>query len=360
MPVEALTSAWLGAAASAFDRALVGAMEWRRRSHPSPERSLSHGERLAVLARIEKAYGHPTLLSDPDAFFIPPSAITPKLVRVCRFRPYAEVLDCSWPSAYEPFLPEICNKYLGHARNRTAHARLFLAPEPRPLVVLVHGYLGGTWALEERAFPVKWLVRRGLDVAIVLLPFHALRAREDGRALPPFPGSDPRFTNEGFRQAVGDIRALIAWMRSRGASEVGLMGMSLGGYTTALLATVEAELSFAVPIVPLASIADFARDQGRLGKGTDGEAEHHALDAATRVVSPFARPSRIQRPDGVNRVLVVAGLGDRITPLAHAEGLSRHFGAPLVGFAGGHLLQFGRGGAFREVGHFLEGLGVMQ
>jgi pimeloyl-ACP methyl ester carboxylesterase len=203
-------------------------------------------------------------------------------------------------------------------------------------------------------------VRRGLDVAIIVLPFHALRAREDRRAPPPFPGSDPRFTNEGFRQAVSDIRALIAWMRSRGTPEVGLMGMSLGGYTTALLATVESGLSFAVPIIPLASIADFARDQGRLGKGSEGAALHEALDAATHVVSPFSRPSRIQREDGLNRFLVVAGQRDRITPIAHAERLACHFDAPLVRFPGGHLLQFGRKEAFLEVGRFLEGLGVMR
>jgi predicted alpha/beta hydrolase family esterase len=64
------------------------------------------------------------------------------------------------------------------------------------------------------------------------------------------------------------------------------------------------------------------------------------------------------REDGLNRVIVVAGLNDRITPIAHAERLARHFDAPLVRFAGGHLLQFGRKEAFREVGRFLEGLGV--
>lgn len=43
------------------------------------------------------------------------------------------------------------------------------------------------------------------------------------------------------------------------------MGMSLGGYSTSLLATVEPRLAFAVPIIPLASVADFALEQGQLG-----------------------------------------------------------------------------------------------
>ena len=354
-------SAWLTTAASTFDRTVAGVMETRRIIRSSREKDLSHAERMAALAHIQRAYGDPELISEPSAFFAPPPLLSPRVARArSGLRLGVEVLDVSWPSAYEPFLAEIRDKYLSHTRNRTAYARLYLAAKPRPLAVLVHGYLGGRWALEQRAFPVRWLVGRGLDVALVVLPFHAQRAREDRRAPPPFPGSDPRFVNEGFRQTVSDVRALIAWTRSRGAPEVGLMGMSLGGYTTALLATVETGLSFAVPIVPLASIADFALEQGRLGNGRDEGAEHDALDAATRVVSPFSRPSRIQREDNANRVLIVAGQGDGITPIGHAERLARHFDAPLVCFPGGHLLQFGRKQAFREVGRFLERLGVVR
>src|SRR5258708_6261513 len=82
---------------------------------------------------------------------------------------------------------------------------------------------------------------------------------------PPFPGNDPRFGNEGFRQAVADLRVLMTLLRERGAPSVGIMGMSLGGYASALLATVQRDLAFAVPMIPLASLANAARDQGRLG-----------------------------------------------------------------------------------------------
>jgi len=57
-------------------------------------------------------------------------------------------------------------------------------------------------------------------------------------------------------------------------------------------------------------------------------------------------------------VLVLAAEGDRITPIAHAERLARHFDAKLVRFAGGHLLQFGRRDAFRELRTWLRGIGA--
>jgi pimeloyl-ACP methyl ester carboxylesterase len=264
------------------------------------------------------------------------------------------VVDVAWESGHDPLAGDVRDAYLAHARNRTARARLFLGPSPRPAVIAIHGYLGGAYAMEERAFPVGWMLRRGFDVALLTLPFHALRARSDGQRSPPFPGADPRFTIEGCRQAVRDARALLGHLRAAGAPAVGVIGMSLGGYVTSLLTTLDERLAFAVPTIPLASFADFARDQGRFGSGDAAVAQYRAYDDAMRAVSPLARPS-ILPP---RRVLVLAASFDRITPKAHAERLAAHFDAPLVSFPGGHLLQFGRGDAFRALGRFWTGLGL--
>ena len=67
--------------------------------------------------------------------------------------------------------------------------------------------MGGQWLLEENQWPLEWLLRRGLDVALPVLPLHAARAGSHRGAR--FPSSDPRLTNEGFRQAVTDIRTLV-------------------------------------------------------------------------------------------------------------------------------------------------------
>jgi hypothetical protein len=267
----------LGGAASAVDRAVLAAMRPRGRRGVSRAERLTHVERLARLAQVAEAYGGPELF---DRFFLPPEPIAPSLRRVRSLPGGGEVLDAVWPSGSAPFLDAVRDAYLAHDANLEAHARLYLAGAPRPAVVLIHGYLGGHWSMEERAWPVGWMRRCGFDVAMPVLPFHALRARQ-GSGPPPFPGPDPRFTNEGFRQAIADLRALIGFLRARGAPSVGVMGMSLGGYTTALLATVADELAFAVPIIPLASIADFARDQGRLGTGAEIAEQHRALERAT-------------------------------------------------------------------------------
>jgi pimeloyl-ACP methyl ester carboxylesterase len=314
--------------------------------------ALSHGDRMLALAQIRAEYEH---LNGHDFFPAPPpvSPIIRPVREVSSRDGRVSIVDATWPSPFVPYSFTIAERYLGHAENRTAAARLFLHRHhaPRPAIIIVHGYLCGQFGFEERVWPIGWLLDHGIDVALTVLPFHAVRA---GRTRAHFPSSDPRVTNEGFLQATLDIRTLCAILRDRSASQVGLLGMSLGGYTTALLATVDASLACAVPIIPLASIADFARDDGRfVGTKEEQHLQHQALRAANRVVDPLARPLKLDP----SRVLVVGAAADRVTPILHARRLADHFGATLETFDGGHLLQFWRARAFRSVGRLLARLG---
>lgn len=335
----------VSSAVSAVDRAMAAAMEARARRAPH---AMSHGERMARLAEVHAAYGDEALIEEPQRFFPPPPPVSFSLGRVRR-----GVFEASWPSASEPYLDVVAERWLSRVENRTARARLYLAgaagaTTSRPAVVIVHGYMGGHWFLEESVWPIEWLRRRGLDVALPVLPLHAGRAGAR-RGAPSFPSADPRLTNEGFRQAVMDIQTLIAWLRARGAPHVGVIGMSLGGYTSALVATVT-EVDFVMPILPLASIADFAREQGRLGAGGEADEQHAALERASWVVSPLARPLRAAK----GRALVVAAEHDRITPATHAARLADHFGCDLLTIRGGHLVQLGRSEAFHALARLLE------
>jgi pimeloyl-ACP methyl ester carboxylesterase len=134
------------------------------------------------------------------------------------------------------------------------------------------------------------------------------------------------------------------------------MGMSLGGYTAALLATVSPVIDFVMPMVPLASISDFVRDHGQIGRGHEGALMYAGLERAYAGVSPLSRP--LQLPP--SRALVVAAEFDRITPRAHAERIAAHFGCAIVTIPGGHLIQLGRSGAFRELQRMLEREGIVE
>jgi hypothetical protein len=347
----------LNRTASQLDMAVGAALFHRsaRSRARSRSESLGHAERMRALRAIAELYDRPEHYEPDGAFFSPPSPIAPRADRVRSLRG-GEVVDWRWPSPFALHCADVADRYLAPAENHTAAARVFLHEgRPRPAVLLLHGYRTGQWAVEELIWPVEWLFDHGLDVALPALPFHGVRAPR--LAAPVFPGSDPRITNEGFRQAVLDVRALAHHLLERGAPHVGAMGMSLGGYTTALLATVDARLSFAVPMIPLASIAHMARSLGRLtGSPEEQHAQFEGLEAAHRAVSPLARPPRL----APSRMLVTAAEGDRITPLDHARSLAAHLGAPLHVVHGGHILQLGRGDAFRAVGRMLGRLGLFE
>jgi pimeloyl-ACP methyl ester carboxylesterase len=360
----------IGSAVGAVDRAVVVAMQMHGARDRARADKMPHAERLEALAAIHRDYGGEAMLDDASSFFATPPAIDPVLRSVRRHTEARSVpvgvWDAHWPSPFEPWLADVATKYLSRVENRTARARLFLGEErggharsgrgttKRPAVIAIHGYMGGHWLLEEAQWPLAWLARRGLDVAMPVLPFHALRSGPS-RGAPPFPSADPRLTNEGFRQAVADIVSLARWLRARGAPQVGVMGMSLGGYTTSLLATVTRDIDFVMPMIPLASIADFAREQGRLGIGAEADAQHAALERANWVVSPLARPLVLP----ASRAIVVAAEHDRITPSAHARRIAKHFGCELVIIPGGHLVQLGRSEAFRGLAAMLERDGII-
>lgn len=299
-------------------------------------------QRVTVLKGFAALY--PESLGDD--FFSPVREITPLARSAPNDFDVAQALDLSWQSDYQPFLPDLRDRFLRTTQNHSAAVRMLRSANKQPVAILIHGYMTGHYHVEQRLWPVPRFLRSGYDVAFFTLPFHGIRANPLRHGAPEFPGADPRFTNEGFRQIIGDLRNFIQWLKSEGHPSVGVLGMSLGGYTASLLATVERELSFCIPVIPLASLADFAREQGELSSDPSIQAEEHALLEQTyRVVSPIHRAPRI----APERALVVAAKADRITPVAHARKLAAHFRAPLVSWHGGHLLQLGRDACFRRV-----------
>jgi pimeloyl-ACP methyl ester carboxylesterase len=341
----------LGSAAGAVDRAATLAVQARNNVRRSAANAAPIGvdQRATVLQGFADAY--PDSLGDD--FFLPPRRISPVARELPNELGFAQTLDLSWASDYRPFLEIVGERYARCAENHAAGVRFLTSGEQRPVAILIHGYMAGSYQVEQRLWPMQRLLRSGYDVALFTLPFHGVRANAGRRGAPEFPGSDPRFSNEGFRQIIQDLQNFVHWLRERGHPEIGVMGMSLGGYTAALLATVEPGLSFCVPVIPLASLADFAREQGELSAAPEVAAREHALlERIYRVVSPLDRKSLI----GPSRTLVVAAKADRITPVAHARKLAAHFGSQLVSWHGGHLLQLGRNAAFRRVETLLRDL----
>jgi pimeloyl-ACP methyl ester carboxylesterase len=322
-----------------------------RRMSPRTPRVQAADARERLLA-ITQFYSEGTL-EIPSRFF--PAPVHPQVLESAQGDgPLGtRVIDLTFPSDYQPFHPEARDLYLATTENLTAHARWWTSDRGRPTIVLIHGWGAGNHWISQRSFAVPYWLKHGYDVVAFVLPFHGARS-PSGALNPIWPTPNPLRMNEGFGHAIYDLRALAMFLRQRGSSAVGVMGQSLGGYTTGLWASVAGPqdvggVDFAVAMIPAVS---FAKLMWRHGEGTTaqkraanaGISEDMLVDAF-RVHAPTTRPVRVPR----DRLYVIAGKGDRITPPDHAEALAKHWGTEVLWFDGGHLAQLGRGDALRVV-----------
>ncbi len=314
------------------------------------------------LVELAEQYGDGTL-GLPSRFFPEPE---PAAVTVTELGPAhgGQAFALTFASTYRPFLPAYRPEHHRWIENQTAHARLFRAGSgPRPVMVCLHGWGGGAWWLEERAFSVGYWLARGFDVALFQLPFHGERAPggvgKGPRSGALFPSANLVRTNEAFGQAIFDLRALAGYLRAEGAPAVGAIGMSLGGYTTALWASVDPSLAFAVAMVPAVSMSDLMWRHGEASaarrRASQAGVSADLIGQVFAVHAPTTRRVLLPR----ERLMIVAGQGDQITPADQARRLHAHWGECAIHwFPGGHLAQVGRGDATRAVRAHLAAAGL--
>jgi pimeloyl-ACP methyl ester carboxylesterase len=338
----ALDAAALRAAALVVERALI----------PTPES-------LAAIPQTAGALLDPALLAAPRRFFSfldEPRSLGAVETRSRRRRlPGGRVLAHRVESAYQPFEGGATAPSPGPVPvTRWVHD----AAAPATIVAL-HGFGMGRpdfdagFLLAARWFEV------GYDVALPALPGHGVRKPADARL------SGQVFTiphvarlAEAVREAVYEVDLVVRWLRAETGRPVGLLGISLGGYVTALAAGLLDDLAFAIPVAAPVDMGDmawrFLQRTRYAREGLPGVPDAATLRRAFRVHSPLAHPLRLPR----ERVLIAAARGDRIVPPQHPLHLARHWGDPEVRWlAGGHLALFGRQALRDAVLAHLRGLG---
>ncbi len=232
---------------------------------------------------------------------------------------------------------------------------------PHATVLALHGFSMGQPRLDALALYAHQWFKRGLDVALLTLPYHGKRtpprARFSGQR---FAEADPAALNEAMRHAVYDVNVVRTWLREQTGLPVGLLGLSLGGYIVALMAGLCDEIDFAISMVPPVCIGDLAwRFFTRSRRHRRGDApaySHDEMRAMYRVHSPLTFPLRLPK----ERVLIIAGRGDRIVPPEHPHALWQHWDRPRIHwFSGSHLAPFGRDGIVTSTAEHLAQLGIL-
>jgi dienelactone hydrolase len=249
----------------------------------------------------------------------------------------------SFDSEYEPHAEEPGReRWLGYTKNRTGHAWVLRHNgPPRPWLVCIHGYQMGSPLIDLSAFdPRVYYSRLGLNLLLPVLPLHGKRkfGRRSGDG---FMGGNALDTVHAEAQAMWDIRRLLSWVRAQEPPAIGVLGLSLGGYNAALLASVEPGLDCAIPGIPATSFERLLLEHSHDVHAR--EFEEHGITRGMlfdvyRVVSPLVLEPKVPAEGRA----IFGGTADRLVPPDQVRDLHEHWGRPPIEWYQGSHLSFAR------------------
>jgi pimeloyl-ACP methyl ester carboxylesterase len=298
---------------------------------------------------------------DPAASFPSPNEVPRVSSRPAN--PIAEwiargrVHNIRFNSSFEAVNPALRDRGRSYERNNVVHAQHWRHDDgPRPTLCVIHGFMGSAYLFNGLFFSLPWFYRSGYDVLLYTMPFHGRRAEKCS----PFSGYG-FFANgfagfaEAMAQAVHDFRSLIDYLEFTGVDRIALTGMSLGGYTSALIACVDDRIQAVIPNVPVVT-PESAFDEwwpanklvalGNQITRTDRE----LLTGASMYHSPLNYPPLVAK----DRRLIITGLGDRLAPPEQAELLWEHWDrCALHWFPGNHILHVSQPDYLRRMTRFM-------
>lgn len=287
---------------------------------------------------------------DPDKIFQPPPSPIPISARSGRGLEdtAGRVELLRFHSPFEPLHPDLRSHFRPRDNNATARAQHWRHDDgPRPTLITIHGFGASGAKLNARVFELRGFFEEGWDVLLYTLPFHG--SRQSSRS--PFNGAE-LFSGgfaalaESFLQAICELRVLLDHLGRQGVPRIGATGLSLGGYTTALLAAVDDRLDFAIPNSAVTSMPRLIEHwfPANLGTSLLERIKHIPRELITRssaIHSPLNYPSKLPR----ERLLIIGGRGDRVAPPEQSLALWEHWQRPaLHWFRGSHILHLQREG----------------
>lgn len=269
--------------------------------------------------------------SDPDLVFPQPSPVSDGEVqrRVCRSMWGSRVEEIVFPSEVQtPF-----------AGNNVVHVRKIRpgSMHGKPALIIVPGWIIG------QLDPLLWyfgrpFLRDAIESFVIEPPYQMCRTPPGCWTGEYTISGDMVRTFESIRQAVSDVRRLIGILREEGASRIGVMGMSMGGWITSLLSVAESDLALAAIVVPPVNLAEIFEisplvrtiREDILNDGLPVE----EVARISSLLSPLSYPLRVPR----DRVRLFQSRYDQALAPKGVEDLWRHWGKPaLRKYRTGHI-----------------------
>jgi dienelactone hydrolase len=238
-----------------------------------------------------------------------------------------------------------------------ASSHIHRNPDPAlPVVILVHGY-----AIPFTGFD-RWLAwrirRRGASTIRIDLPYHLRRTPPGRDSGDGFFSIDPAHTRAVVQQSVEDVAALVAWARSEVSPLVSVVGTSLGGLITVLLAAL-VDLDGVVAVAPLCDPpASFTmrppgalqRRLGMLGEGDSywGRDRRVAKEFLDLALAPLVARN-LEPVTAGERITLVKADNDLIVGPGPIDELAAAWGTDLWRYPQGHITVMNAPGVARRI-----------
>ncbi|MGO9928439.1 MAG: alpha/beta fold hydrolase [Mycobacterium sp.] len=339
-------------AASALATTVAPAVVAYAMRHPGAERrNLAFYAELAAEHDVAKSFPTPTEL--PRVRSRPASLIAEWIAN-------GTVDNIAFRSSFTAINPAMRKQWSAFTSNGIAHAQHWRHGDgPRPTLCVIHGFMGSSYLLNGLFFSLPWYYRSGYDVLLYTLPFHGRRAERYS----PYSGfgyfaSGLSGFAEAMAQAVHDFRSVVDYLRHTGVQRVALTGISLGGYTSALLATVEDRLEAVIPNCPVVAPAKLvdewfpANALVKLGLRL-ANINRDEFNAGMSYHCALNYPPVIPK----DRRMIITGLGDRLAPPDQAVSLWEHWDrCALHWFPGSHGVHVSQLDYLRRMTAFLRGV----
>ncbi|MGB5211417.1 MAG: hypothetical protein WBP60_12930 [Gammaproteobacteria bacterium] len=229
------------------------------------------------------------------------------------------------------------DRYLSYAGCSQAHAWVMRGKVDAPWLICMHGLGMGTPVADLKIFPLDLLRRElGLNLLFPVMPLHGPRRRYTvgGRG---FIAGDVMDTINAISQSIWDTRRWLDWVRRSESSIVGVFGISMGGYASALLASLDEKIQCAIPGIPatdLASLLWWHASTASIETSARSGLTLRRSARAYRVVSPLGIKPRVAKA----RRHIFGGAWDSFVPAAEVHKLWAHWEhCDMHWYPGAHL-----------------------
>lgn len=205
-----------------------------------------------------------------------------------------------------------------------------------PAVIALHGLMTLT-LLPYRPF-FRAIVEAGASAYALELPYHLRRAPAGRVSGELFFTADLEMSFSAIQQTVAEVRQLIHYLRAAGAPTIGLLGFSLGAWMSALIASCEPEVDFALFTMPPSNLNEVLW-QTKLGEPLRRQFEAAGWNPAD--TAPFYHrldPQHLTLLIPPARRAIFAAAFDHFIPFAHTQQLQRRWQLPQMHvYRSGHI-----------------------